>query len=67
MITTILRSTKFCAATCALFIGGLASIPYAVYKDCEAEDYNFPRGYCAVAAAGLGVIGEYAAIIAHFM
>lgn len=65
MIGTILRSTKFCVAACTLCVGGLIATPFAVYRDCEKGDDNWPRGWCAAAAAGLGVIGEYAAIIAR--
>ena len=64
MIRAILKSTEFCVAACALCIGGLVATPFAVYRDCEEGDNDFPRGWCAAAAAGLGVIGEYAAIIA---
>jgi hypothetical protein len=67
MITTILRSAKFGKAACALFIGGTLSIPFAVLRDCEMGDKNLSRAWCATGAAGLGVIGEYAAIIAHFI
>lgn len=67
MITTILRSAKFGTAACALFVGGMLSIPYAAWRDCEKGDKNFTRTYCTTGVAGLGVIGEYAAIIAHFI
>ena len=66
MITTILRSTKFIAAACTLCVGGFIATPFAVHRDYEKGDNNFPRGYCAVGISGLGMIVEYAAIIAHF-
>ena len=67
MMETVIKSTKFAVAACSMFLGGMACLPFAVIKDCDEDRGDFPRGFASATVSGLGVIGEYAYILAKIL